>query len=207
MILCASIGRRHPSARLPAWHHRLTGDGSQRVYSGTLDIDIYAETPLFIGDPRSVSPDPRRPALSLKNGRGDYAIPGSSLKGLLRNVFDNWNGRQTLFDGVYERNQINYQREVAPKFQHCSETNDLCITCRTFGMLKDRSKSAFLGKVNVSDAVVKPETLHLYEPIYSIPLMQLKPHHASSTWMRVANILPGANSIFITAQSLIRPTV
>ena len=39
---------------------------------GSCSIAGFAETPIFIGDPRSVSPDPKRPALSLKDGRGDF---------------------------------------------------------------------------------------------------------------------------------------
>ncbi|HTK10286.1 MAG TPA: RAMP superfamily CRISPR-associated protein [Ktedonobacteraceae bacterium] len=167
-----------PPRRAPSWHHRLTGE--KKLYSGSLEIDIYAETPLFIGDPRSVSPDPRKPALSFKNGRDAYTIPGSSLKGLLRNVIETQgNGCLTLFDGRYERNKVDYYREVAPAFQHCSTTNELCIACRICGMLKDRSKEIFLGKINIGDAVVKPETLHLYDPLYTLPLMEPKPHHAS----------------------------
>jgi len=170
-----------PVRKAPRWHHRLTGNGKEKLYSGALEIDIYAETPIFIGDPRSVSPDPKRPALSLKDGRGEYAIPGSSLKGLVRNVFETLgNGCLTLFDGSYERNKVNYAREVDFAFQHCGDTNNLCIACRTFGMLKDRGRGVFLGKVTVSDAVLKPGTLQLYDaPLYTIPLMEPKPHHAS----------------------------
>jgi CRISPR/Cas system CSM-associated protein Csm3 (group 7 of RAMP superfamily) len=172
--------QKAPERKAPIWHHRLTGKKGQQLYSGVLDIEIYAETPLFIGDPRSVSSDPRRPALSFQNGRGEYAIPGSSLKGLLRNVVETLgNGCLTLFSGTYERNQINYNREVAPGFQHCELTDKLCIACRMFGMLKERSRGVFLGKVTIGDAVVKADTLQLYEPLYTLALMEPKPHHNS----------------------------
>jgi hypothetical protein len=53
--------------RRPVWHHSLVGPQGQCLYTGHLDVDIEAETPLFIGDPRSNSPDPRKPAQSIKN--------------------------------------------------------------------------------------------------------------------------------------------
>ena len=43
-----------PDRRPPIWHHRLTAQDAQPLYSGQLEVDIYAETPLFIADPRGV---------------------------------------------------------------------------------------------------------------------------------------------------------
>ena len=101
--------QRPPERRRPAWHHRLTSATSQPLYSGQLEVDVYAETPLFIADPRAVPFDLRKPAESIRNRQGEYIIPGSSLKGLLRNVIETLgNGCLTLFDGRYERNKINY---------------------------------------------------------------------------------------------------
>lgn len=171
---------RPPERRRPIWHHRLIGEGEQRLYTGHIDIDIYAETPLFIADPRSNSSDPRKAAQSKKNGQGEYIIPGSSLKGMLRNIVETLgNGCLTLFDGRYERSRVNYQREAPEAFQHCSNNTNLCIACRMFGMLKERSQGIFLGKINISDACTYAEKIHLYDPIYTQPLMEPKPHHDS----------------------------
>lgn len=171
---------RAPERRRPIWHHRLVDQGSQQLYSGRLAVDIYAETPLFIGESRSNSRDPRKAVQSMKDGQGAYIIPGSSLKGVLRNVVETLNnGCMTLFDGSYERRRINYEREIPRAFLHCSDNTNLCIACRIFGMLKERSQGIFLGKVAISDAYAYPEKTYLYNPIYTKALLEPKPHHAS----------------------------
>jgi CRISPR/Cas system CSM-associated protein Csm3 (group 7 of RAMP superfamily) len=173
--------KRVPERRRPVWHNRLVGEGGQRLYTGHIEGDIYVETPFFISDPRSSSPDPRKAAQSIKNSQGEYIIPGSSLKGMIRNVVETLgNGCLTLFDGSYERGRVNYRGEETPReFQHCSDNTKLCIACRTFGMLKERAQGIFLGKVNIGDAYTYSDKIYLYDPIYTLALMEPKPHHAS----------------------------
>jgi CRISPR/Cas system CSM-associated protein Csm3 (group 7 of RAMP superfamily) len=171
---------REPKRRRPVWHHRLIGESSQRLYSGQLAVDVYAETPLFIGDPRSVPTDVRKPALSIRNKHDTYIIPGSSLKGMLREVVETLgNGCLTLFDRTYESSRVNYSSKVPAAFQHCSNNTDLCIACRIFGMLKEGAHGVFLGKVNIEDACAYADKVHLYKAIYTKPLLGAKPHHAS----------------------------
>src|SRR5579863_9989197 len=112
---------RPPERRKPVWHHRLTGTEGQHPYSGSIELDIYVETPLFVADPRTVAADPRRPAQSIKNKPGDYIIPGSSLKGMLRTIVEALgNGCLTLFDGRYE-GDVNYRFKVPEVFQKCGD--------------------------------------------------------------------------------------
>ncbi|SRR5579875_346586 len=175
----ARIDWKHPPERHePVWHHRLTGN--QPLYSGTLDLNIYAETPLFLADPRGVPSDPRQPAQSMRNAQWAYIIPGSSLKGLLRSVVETLgNGCLTLFDGDYERGGIRYRGNVPFAFLHCEKNTQLCIACRIFGMLKERTGGVFLGKVNIGDAQADPEKTYLYDPMYTAVLVGPKPHHAA----------------------------
>lgn len=169
---------KEPERRRPVWHHRVTAQ--QQLYTGHLDVTLYTETPFFIADPRSTSTDTRKAAQSIKNAQGEYIIPGSSLKGMLRDVVETLgNGCFTLFDGTYERNRVNYRREVPEPFQHCDKNTWLCIACRTFGMLKERTQGVFLGKVNIGDAVALNTSIKLYDPMYTLPLMEPKPHHAA----------------------------
>lgn len=173
---------RPPERRRPIWHHRLAGQQGQRLYTGHLDLDIYAETPLFIADPRSNALDLRKPAQSSKNAQGEYILPGSSLKGMVRNVVETLgNGCLTLFDGLYERGRINYrlERSETRAFAHCHDNTNLCIACRMFGMLKEGAQGVFLGKINIGDACASSGKVHLYEPLYTLALMEPKPHHAS----------------------------
>ena len=169
-----------PQRRKPVWHHQMVGQENQRLYAGHMDIDVYAETPIFVADPRNVSPDPKKPARFMQNKQGEYIIPGSSLKGLLRCVVETLgNGCLTLFDGQYERGTINYRRSVPESFQHCDNNTHLCIACRTFGMLKDRTSGVFLGKVNISDARSYADKVLKYEPMYTAVLVEPKPRHES----------------------------
>lgn len=166
-----------PARRKPVWHHQLVQKGKQ-LYSGSLDVDIYAETPIFVSDPRTVSPNGREPAQFMTNAQGEYIIPGSSLKGMLRSVVEALgNGCLTLFDGDYERGTVKYRQSVPRDFQKCSENEMLCLACRTFGMLKDRQSGVFLGKVNVSDARSYPDRVYKYDAIYTGILVEPKPHH------------------------------
>jgi CRISPR/Cas system CSM-associated protein Csm3 (group 7 of RAMP superfamily) len=178
-----------PRRRCPIWHHQLVGNDSQRLYSGQIDIDIYAETPLFVPERSNFSKtaDPKKPKQFFKNSHDEYIIPGSSLKGMLRTVVESLgNGCLTLFDGRYEqhsRNEVDYWRNTPQLFRKCESVTNLCIACRIFGMLQDRDRGnnntsqMFLGKINIGDAVAYPGQAYKYEPIYTIPLMAPKPHH------------------------------
>jgi CRISPR/Cas system CSM-associated protein Csm3 (group 7 of RAMP superfamily) len=188
---------RPPKRRPPVWHHRLTGQEDQPLYSGHLEVDAYAETPLFIADPRSISPDPRKPAHSMRNQHGEYIIPGSSLKGMLRCLVETLgNGCLTLFDGQYERGRVNYWQKVPDSYQKCGRATQLCISCRTFGMLKERTQGVFLGKVNIGDAYAYADSVSQYEPIYTKPLMEPKPHHASFYLDETENYIAGRKYYF-----------
>src|SRR6266581_2165829 len=161
-----------PDRRRPIWHHRPFGEGIPQLYSGQLEVDVLAETPFFISDPRAVSRDVRRPAKFIQNKRGEYIIPGSSLKGMLRSVVETLgNGCFTLFDGNYEQERRNeykapYRNLIAQPFLHCSDNANLCIACRIFGMLKERASGIFLGKINIGDACAYSDKVKLYKPIY-----------------------------------------
>lgn len=171
---------KSPERRRPVWHDRFVGQNSQTLYSGYIDVDVYAETPIFVPERAGERAfDPRKPAQFMKNGRGEYIIPGSSLKGMLRTVAEALgNGCLTLFGGDYEQHRVNYRPKVPREFYRCDQSDNLCITCRTFGMLSGRS--VFLGKVNVGDAVAYSEKIYVYDrPIYTKPLMEPKPRHAS----------------------------
>lgn len=169
---------RPPERRKPIWHHQLVGQGVRQLYSGHIEVDIFAETPIFVSDPRNVPNDPKKPAQFMQNKRGEYIIPGSSLKGVLRTLVETLgNGCLTLFDGDYERGKVNYRRDVPQGFLHCENNTNLCIACRTFGMLKERAGGVFLGKVNIGDAVVYADSIYKYESMYTGMLVEPKPRH------------------------------
>ncbi len=152
-----------PKRRTPVWHHRLVGDDNQTLYSGHIEVDVVTETPIFIFDPytKDDAHDPDYPATSLKNAQGNYIIPGSSLKGMLRCLVETLgNGCLTLFDATYEprtvwlppkypggRQQrvteydVHYENKIEDDFWRCNNHTNLCIACRTFGMLSQKEDS------------------------------------------------------------------
>jgi CRISPR/Cas system CSM-associated protein Csm3 (group 7 of RAMP superfamily) len=168
---------RPPERRKPVWHHRLVGQDGQRLYAGQIEVNVFAEKPIFIPE-RNASQDPKKPAQFMRNKQGEYIIPGSSLKGMLRCLVETLgNGCFTLIDGQYERGKVSYRSNIPESHQHCGDNTKLCIACRTFGMLKERTSGVFLGKVDIGDACANMDKVYKYDPIYTAVLVEPKPHH------------------------------
>ena len=76
-------------------------------YTGYLDLEIMAKTPLFIG---SKAQDPEFFSID-----GKPTIPGSSLRGMIRSVFQllTWSGVSTASDDADIENKRLYYRAVA----------------------------------------------------------------------------------------------
>lgn len=175
-----------PKRKEPLWHHRLTAVNKAQLYSGRIAVEIEAETPIFLPDTRASANNPTRaiPFMQQKAG-GQYVLPGSSLKGVLRELVETLgNGCFTLFDREYkywhihEREEIDYGKLIPREFNRCNSHSQLCIACRIFGMMgRDSRAQVFLGKVNISDALSVHVVKH--EPAYTQALMNPKPHHAA----------------------------
>src|SRR5437899_10907136 len=89
---------REPERHRPVWPQRCVDTNGLPLYAGQIEVDMYVETPLFIYDPRNVPFNPNQPAVSMQNEQGNYIIPGSSLKGMLRGLVETLgNGCLTLF--------------------------------------------------------------------------------------------------------------
>lgn len=149
-----------PERRRPSPHHRFDG------VSGKIEGTITAETPLFIfhSPKRNNGAEP-----FIKNDLNQHIIPGSSLKGLFRNLVETvGNGCFLLFDGNYKENDYHYK--LPNRFKKCN-TADLCIACRMFGTIQ----GSILGKVSFNDAVESKICEH--DEVYTIALMEPKPRH------------------------------
>ena len=167
------IDRNKPPERhRPSLHDTFNG------ISGKIEGTITAEAPVFIFH----SPKRRQGAEPfIKNAQNQHIIPGSSLKGLFRNLVETiGNGCFLLFDGNYKRNdrdrerRLNYFRKLPNKFKKCSPP-DLCIACRMFGTIQ--SSNLLLGKVSFTDALEVRICEH--EAVHTVALMEPKPRHGS----------------------------
>ena len=165
--------QRHP----PSLHDKFIG------ISGKIEGTITAETPIFIFH------SPKRNSGAkpfITNNQGQHIIPGSSLKGLFRNLVETvGNGCFLLFDGDYKQENdrarertLNYHAKLPNEFKKCESANCLCIACRMFGMTQDSDQESnllLLGKVSFNDAVGIGICEH--PAIYTIPLLEPKPRH------------------------------
>ena len=162
-----------PERHSPSPHDRFKG------ISGKIQGTITAKTPIFIFD------SPRRNSKSahpfIKNGQNEHIIPGSSLKGLFRNLVETiGNGCFLLFEGNYKSHDrtLDYHPKLPDEFKKCESANCLCLACRMFGMIQDSDQESnflLLGKVSFNDAVEIKICEH--PAIYTIALMEPKPRH------------------------------
>lgn len=147
----------------PERHHPLPHDRFSGI-SGKIEGTITAETPIFIFHSLQSSQGPQP---FIKNNQGKHIIPGSSLKGLFRNLVETLgNGCFLLYGGNYNN--------LSGDFHKCS-TDNLCIACRMFGTLQ--SSKLKLGKVSFNDAIEVEICKH--DPVCTIVLMGPQPHHTA----------------------------
>ena len=191
-----------PERRKPVWHNVLTPkDASSRLYSGYLYLYIQAETPLFIHDTRSSMQDPNNPGQHLRNQWDEYIIPGTSLKGLLRNTVETLcRGCMTVFRTPQEYTHNPLPDDFAP----CQQNTKLCISCRLFGMMQARQSNAevFLGKLNIEDARAYESEPNIHKPIYTAVLDSPKPRHRAFYLDAQGNSIAGRKFYFHNQQLL-----
>ena len=153
-----------PERREPVLHHKFDGK------AGKIECRLTTETAIFI--PANIPAQPKR--FITRNGLP--IIPGSSLKGLCRNLVETVvNGCFLLFDGSYEKHLVDYTGKLPKAFHKCTSNGSLCIACRMFGMLEHGE--VFWGNVSISDAVTEPDSYSEHEPIYTAAMMGPKPRH------------------------------
>ncbi len=119
--------------------------------SGSITCRLTAETHLFVPGYRAGAAGRSLQHESLRFCRDGQVpiIPGTSLKGVLRNVAEAVSGSCFIYDNLsYERNTVQY--DLKGNFTHCNDTRALCPACRMFGLLNGRS--VFSGLVTIGDA-------------------------------------------------------
>ena len=145
-------------------HHRL----SENTYSGQLMLRFHTITPIFIpsysqGDvvkERYRNEDERLTFKRFYRSGDAPAIPGTSIRGMIRSVFEALtNSCMALFAETYikDRNKQYYQASNY-KREQCNAQNGLCAACSVFGTILGDDLS-FQGKVRFSDAIGKKENL------------------------------------------------
>lgn len=147
-------------------HHRLSAD----TYSGYLDLRFRTITPVFIPSTRTSDVDKKevhdrpnqyiRTFLRFHHNGKKPTIPGTSIKGMVRSVFEALtNSCMALYAGNYGHK--NYG-DSTYKREECNKEQGLCLACSIFGTTVE-DKLHMQGKVLFSDAIGEPQFLETGE--------------------------------------------
>lgn len=146
----------------PAARESIAARGHDRFVglSGTLRCRLRAEMPLFV--PAAQDVPTRRGEhgeLHFFHAGATPAIPGASLKGVIRTVVEATSGSCFLFDRLSYPERVRGVRVVTSYvlpsgYRHCTSPDKLCPACRLFGFLK--GGQAFGGLVTLGDALAVP---------------------------------------------------
>ncbi len=183
----------NPVRRAPLTHEKFQGK------AGRIECRLTAETPIFIPESRERQEEFQDAPQNFITRNGVPIIPGSSLKGLLRNLVETvGNGCYLLFDEAYERRRFDYSGKLPQPFHKCTNAQLLCIACRMFGMLERRA--VFQGNVSVSDALTASGRYSKHAPMYTKPLMGPKPRHKAFYLNDTQNHIAGRKFYFHSQQ-------
>ncbi|WP_259125550.1 RAMP superfamily CRISPR-associated protein [Salinibacter ruber] len=146
------FGPSSPDTAPPPGHEEYSGQ------SGVLKCTLTALTPLLVKGSDTGRGDRRQPYYPLENGRYTPIIPGTSLKGMVRSVFE------VLVNGCVGL-AADGKRLIPSSHSKCKDHDSLCMACRAFGFLSD--EGVHRGLVNIgqaslqNDASQRSPALHL----------------------------------------------
>lgn len=176
---CNSLEKKVARALLsrcpPPPHDRYVG------LSGSITCRLSALSPLFISDAQNVVATNDHKSYRFFRLGEQFAIPGSSLRGMVRSVFEAVTGScmmhiddsvlshrvATTKNGKRSSRRDNYTKSPADllreeqggRFDSCRHPNKLCPACRTFGWvspddqdLEPAAQIAYRGRVRFSHA-------------------------------------------------------
>lgn len=111
-------------------------------YTGEFQITLKTLSPLIVCSGK----DQSRPLQGRRHGEERYFIPGTTLKGMLRSIYE-------IIDGGCLRltMQSNLRTPAEKKYGGCERRDYLCPSCRVFGMLHEGE--VYKGNVSHSDLI------------------------------------------------------
>lgn len=148
----------------PCGHHRLNG------YTGRFTCQLEALTPFLVmdGDRRPVT-GTTAAGEPMCGADGQYLIPGTSLKGMVRSVFEVLVPSCVVLKGNHDL--------VPDELTACTQQDCLCPACRVFGIVGRGQKGAVLrGRVHIGEARAEGR-LELMAPVQLVPLGSPQPRH------------------------------
>jgi len=155
----------------------------ENSYSGMLKCTLKALGPLISIDQRKRNKEKINFFNFLKNYQHDPIIQGSSLKGMIRSIYEAITDSCmtlacTCGQSIKRRgNKIKYEYQDIGNYHNnkCSDIMALCPACRIFGTINNDDRPC-QGRVRFSDAVLKQGGL-IEKRTYLKVLSNPKPHH------------------------------
>jgi hypothetical protein len=143
------------AARDPIAGHHLFAPGTE---TGSLECQLVLLRPLqvaaglldFVRDRRGEEQMAALHAGVPRAGRRVYVVPGSSLKGVLRNL------AEAVSFSCFGVAAPGVRGHIPEPLRRCTRLDRLCPACRLFGMTGARRES-YMGSVHVTDAELPPD--------------------------------------------------
>ena len=157
---------QHGQRRKVITHESFQGE------SGSLTCQLTARTHLFTAAPHSEGGGGHQNLRCVRGKGGQPLIPGSSLKGVIRNVAEALSGSCLTLPMKLDYGQ-SASYNTPRGFQRCDSKEQFCPACRIFGAMGRGGH--FLGKISISDALAKRDAE--VEILTLESLMQPKPRH------------------------------
>jgi len=138
-------------ARYPADSPERTTPTGHDVFdgqTGQIECELEALSPFLVMDSEHrAGSNPSELGTFMTGSDAMYIIPGTSLKGMVRSVFE------VLVPSCVAVNSSKSNRLVPDRFSACSHRTHLCPACRTFGYMgRGGGATVHRGRVNIGEA-------------------------------------------------------
>ena len=130
--------------------------GINNAVSGVLHCKIIAKTSIAIPDAETEKKESNGHKsydfMSIsKNGKKAFFIPGSSIRGVIRSVFETaTDSCFSIFNETSGKGKKRIKYSVGEKA--CCDGIDLCEACSLFGIISKKDNNAIGSKIRISDA-------------------------------------------------------
>lgn len=142
--------------------------------SGRLDCELEALSPLLVmSSEQRAESDRNHPGVFMQTTDGTYIIPGTSLKGLVRSVFE------VLLPSCVATHGGKTKHLVPRHLEACRRRDRLCPACRVFGAM-GRGRNAWVhrGHVNIGQAELQGAP-RVVRDLKLVPLSSPRPQHVA----------------------------
>ncbi|MFB6274114.1 MAG: RAMP superfamily CRISPR-associated protein [Salinibacter sp.] len=145
--------------------------------SGQIECELEALSPFLVMDSDNRAGSSKSEVGTFKkNGNREFIIPGTSLKGMIRSVFE------VLWPSCMIVDQGSPRELVPDRVRKCRDRSQLCPACRTFGFMgRGSGSTVHRGRVNVGQAWT-PGDPEKHPRIQLVPHFEPNPDKSDRYW-------------------------